>query len=171
MGNSGPEQFNCALGNMLRTLPLKEKHWWPQQIQTLTCSSLLVLLSLVDATVQETTGCVPFFLMFGRVPHLPVDLMFKPVLNDSDVVNYDSYVKSLFSCLKSAMGIAQRHSSQAQQYNKFVKGTYLSVGDRVLVANEGERGKRKLAVTGRKCPTGPEVNTRNRLEKTPVKLP
>ncbi|KAF7669961.1 hypothetical protein LDENG_00105450 [Lucifuga dentata] len=48
------------------------------------------------------------------------------------------------------MEIAQKHTSteqqhQARQYNKHVKGTYLSVGDRVLVANKGERGKRKLA--------------------------
>lgn len=52
--------------------------------------------------------------------------------------------------MKSAKDIAQRHSSvehchQAQQYNKHAKDIYLSVGDRVLVANTGERRKRKLA--------------------------
>lgn len=142
MGNGGTERFNRTLGSMLRTLPLKEKHRWPQQIQTLTFA--------YNATVHETTGYAPFFLMFGRVPRLPVDLMFEPVLDDPDVVDYDSYVQSLISCLKSAMEIAQRHSSteqqhQARQYNKRIKGTYLSVGDRVLVANKSERGKRKLA--------------------------
>lgn len=128
MGNGGTERFNRTLGNMLRTLPLKEKHWWPQQIQTLTFA--------YNATIHETTGYAPFFLMFGRVPSLPVDFMFGPVLNDSNVVDYDSYVTSLLSCLKSAMEIAHRHSSieqqhQARQYNKRIKGTYLSVGDRV----------------------------------------
>lgn len=54
------------------------------------------------------------------------------------------------SCLKTAVEIAQWHSSiekqhQAMQYNKCTKGTHLSSGDRVLVANKGERGKRKLA--------------------------
>ncbi|KAL7851888.1 hypothetical protein SRHO_G00176730 [Serrasalmus rhombeus] len=48
------------------------------------------------------------------------------------------------------MEIAQKHSTaeqqrQAQQYNKRIKGSHLSVGDRVVVANKGERGKRKLA--------------------------
>lgn len=76
--------------------------------------------------------------------------MFRQVLDNPEVADYDSYAKSLLSCLESAMLIAQKHSSveqqhQAQQYNKRVKGTYLSVGDRVLVANKSERGKRKLA--------------------------
>ncbi|KAL2087418.1 hypothetical protein ACEWY4_016246 [Coilia grayii] len=142
MGNGGTERFNRTLGNMLRTLPLKDKNQWPQQIQTLTFA--------YNATIHETTGYAPFFLMFGRVPRLPVDIMFKQVLNDPMVANYDSYVKSLVSCLKSAMEIAQKHASteqqhQAQQYDRRVKGTYLSVGDRVLVANKGERGKKKLA--------------------------
>ena len=142
MGNGATERFNRTLGSMLRTLPLKAKHQWPQQIQTLTFA--------YNATVHETTGYAPFFLMFGRVPRLPVDIMFKPVLNDPGVADYGTYAKSLLSSLKGAMEIAQKHSSteqkhQAQQYNKRVKGTYLSVGDRVLVANKGERGKRKLA--------------------------
>ena len=76
--------------------------------------------------------------------------MFKPVLNDPGVADYGTYAKSLLSSLKGAMEIAQKHSSteqkhQAQQYNKRVKGTYLFVGDRVLEANKGERGKSTLA--------------------------
>ncbi len=142
MGNGGTERFNRTLGNMLRTLPLKAKHQWPQQIQTLTFA--------YNATVHETTGYAPFFLMFGRIPRLPVDIMFNQVLDNPEVADYDSYARSLLSYLKNAMHIAQKHSSveqqhQAHQYNKRVKGTHLSVGDRVLVANKSERGKRKLA--------------------------
>lgn len=142
MGNGVTERFNRTLGSMLRTLPLKEKQRWPEQIQTLTFA--------YNATIHETTGYAPFYLMFGRVPRLPVDIMFNPVLNDSTVVDYDSYVKSLISSLKSAIKIAQKHSlseqqHQSHQYNKQAKGAHLSIGDRVLVANKGERGKRKLA--------------------------
>ena len=58
MGNCATERFNRTLGSMyLRTLPLKAKHQWPQQIQTLTFA--------YNATVHETTGYTPFFLMFG----------------------------------------------------------------------------------------------------------
>ena len=33
--------------------------------------------------------------MFGRVPRLPVDVLFRTVLNDPAVVSYDKYVVSL----------------------------------------------------------------------------
>ena len=103
-----------------------------------------------NATVHETTGYAPFHLMFGRVPRLPVDVMFKQVLHDPVVVDYGSYVKSLMSHLHETAGIAQRHAikeqdKQARGYNRRVKGTYLNVGDQVLLANKGERGKKKLA--------------------------
>lgn len=142
MGNGGTERFNRTLGNMLRSLPLKQKEKWPQQIQTLTF--------VYNSTVHETTGYAPFQLMFGRIPRLPVDVMFKQVLNDPVVVDHKSYVKTLMSHLHEAARIAQNHSikeqdKQARGYNKKVKGSHLHIGDRVLIANKGERGKKKLA--------------------------
>ncbi|XP_025759064.1 uncharacterized protein LOC112843922 [Oreochromis niloticus] len=142
MGNGGTERFNRTLGNMLRALPLRAKQEWPQQIQTLTFA--------YNATVHETTGYAPFYLMFGRVPRLPVDVMFKSVLHDPIVVDFDSYSKLLLSYLSEAAKIAREHTSneqehQARQYNKKTKGVSLNVGDRVLLANKGERGKKKLA--------------------------
>uniref|UniRef100_A0A8C6M195 Gypsy retrotransposon integrase-like protein 1 n=1 Tax=Nothobranchius furzeri TaxID=105023 RepID=A0A8C6M195_NOTFU len=142
MGNGGTERFNRTLGNMLRSLPLREKHKWPQQIQTLTFA--------YNATVHETTGYPPFQLMFGRIPRLPVDVMFKQVLHDPVVVDHESYVKMLMSHLNEAARIAQIHAvkeqdKQAREYNKRIKGPRLNIGDRVLIANRGERGKKKLA--------------------------
>lgn len=142
MGNGGTERFNRTLGNMLRALPLQEKHKWHEQVQTLTFA--------YNATVHETTGYAPFQLMFGRIPRLPVDVMFKQVLHDPVVVDHDSYAKSLMSYLHEAASIAQKHTAKEQQkqaegYNRRVRGTHLNLGDRVLIANKGERGKRKLA--------------------------
>ncbi|KAJ8414926.1 hypothetical protein AAFF_G00024490 [Aldrovandia affinis] len=142
MGNGGTERFNRTLGGMLRSLPPRSKHKWPQMIQTMTFT--------YNCTQHETTGFAPFYLMFGRVPRLPVDLLFRNVLRDDCVCDYNAYVKSLATDLQSAMLLAQRHSSveqkhQSDQYNKKVKGLPLSVGDRVLVANKSGRGKRKLA--------------------------
>lgn len=88
--------------------------------------------------------------MFGRTPRLPVDVMFKQVLHDPVVVDYKSYAKTLMSHLHEAVRIAQEHSikeqdKQASGYNRKVRGTHLNLGDRVLIANKGERGKKKLA--------------------------
>lgn len=142
MGNGGTERFNRTLGNMLRALPLGAKTNWPQQVHTLTFA--------YNATVHETTGYAPFYLMFGRIPRLPVDVMFKSVLHDPLVTDFSSYSKTLLSYLAEAAKIAQQHTTkeqkhQACQYNKRVKGVALHVGDRVLLANKGERGKKKLA--------------------------
>ena len=138
----GTERFNRTLGSMLRLLPLREKHKWVEQIQTLTFA--------YNATVHETTGYAPFYLMFGRIPRLPVGVMFKQVLQDPVVVDHGTYVKTLVSHLHEAANIAQQRTikeqaKQSQGYNKKAKGTHLNRGDRVLVANKGERGKRKLA--------------------------
>ncbi len=142
MGNGGTERFNRTLCNMLRSLPPRPKQKWPQLVQTMTF--------VHNCTAHETTGFAPFYLMFGRVPRLPVDLMFQSVLRDKSVCDYDQYVKSLISDLQSAMSVAQKNSVQEQkhqsnQYNKRVKGLPLAIGDQVLVANKGCRGKRKLA--------------------------
>ncbi|CAI5675080.1 unnamed protein product [Oreochromis niloticus] len=132
---SGPAATEADLND-------RAKQEWPQQIQTLTFA--------YNATVHETTGYAPFYLMFGCVPRLPVDVMFKSVLHDPIVVDFNSYSKLLLSYLSEAAKIAQEHTSteqehQARQYNKKIKGVSLNVGDRVLLANKGKRGKKKLA--------------------------
>ncbi len=142
MENGGTERFNRTLGNMLWSLPPRSKQKWPQLVQTMTF--------VYNCTAHETTGFAPFYLMFGRVPRLPVDLMFQSVLRDESICDYNDYVQSLIKDLQSAMVLAQKNSTaeqkhQSDQYNKRVKGLPLSVGDYVLVANKGCRGKRKLA--------------------------
>lgn len=63
---------------------------------------------------------------------------------------YDKYVSSFLKDLEEALSIAQAHASKEQSrhavlYNRRVKGQDIDVGDRVLLANEAGRGKRKLA--------------------------
>lgn len=142
MGNGSVERFNRTLGNMIRALAPDFKVTWPRRLQTLTF--------LYNSTVHETTGYAPFHLMFGRTPRLPVDVLFRTVMNDPEVVSYDKYVASLEKDLRDAMVIAQEHAMKEQQrhtvlYNRRVKGPTITVGDRVLVANKKERGKRKVA--------------------------
>ncbi|KAG1933867.1 interleukin-1 receptor accessory protein-like 1-A [Pimephales promelas] len=58
--------------------------------------------------------------------------------------------RSLGKDLREAMSLAQlnahhQQSKQAEYYNRKCKGHSLELGDRVLLANKGEKGKRKLA--------------------------
>lgn len=142
MGNGVVERFNRTLGSMIRTLPPKSKAKWPQMLQLLTFC--------YNCTEHETTGFAPFYLMFGRVPRLPVDILFQSALSDDVVVDHSEFVSRLKKDMREAVQIAQRHSQKEQTrhaklYNRKVKGSPLAIGDRVLVANRGGRGKRKVA--------------------------
>ncbi|XP_062376121.1 uncharacterized protein LOC134064271 [Sardina pilchardus] len=142
MGNGSVERFNRTLGNMIRALPSESKQDWPRRLQTLTF--------MYNCTSHETTGYAPFYLMFGRVPRLPVDILFGNILTDPDVTDFGRYVTKLSEDLKEAMLIAQDHvrkeqNRQTRLYNRKANGPMIEIGDRVLVANKKERGKRKVA--------------------------
>ncbi|KAL4008609.1 hypothetical protein ACER0C_002461 [Sarotherodon galilaeus] len=142
MGNGIVERYNRTLGNMIRALPPQSKARWPQMLQMLTFC--------YNCTEHETTGFAPFFLIFGRIPRLPVDVVFQHVLPDGAVVDHSDFVAHLKRDLSEAARIARQNSRiaqarQAKNYDRKAKGAPLSVGDRVLLANRGERGKRKIA--------------------------
>ena len=142
MGNGCCERFNRTLGGLIRCLPPRAKYDWPRALQSLTFA--------YNCTVHETTGYAPFYLMFGRVPRLPVDIVFRSMITDSKIQNYDEYVNKLCNSLGEALKIAHESSTkqqqkQAQYYDRKTKGSSIVVGDRVLKANKNVRGKRKLA--------------------------
>ncbi|KAK0156133.1 Retrovirus-related Pol polyprotein from transposon 412 [Merluccius polli] len=119
-------------------LPPKCKSKWPQMLQMLTFC--------YNCTVRETTGFAPFYLM---VPRLPVDVMFHHVLEDADVSHHE-FVHHLRRDFSEAVQIAQQNAlgeqaRHAEIYNRRVRGLPLAVGDRVLLANRGERGEKKVA--------------------------
>ncbi|KAI4883964.1 hypothetical protein NFI96_008254, partial [Prochilodus magdalenae] len=103
---------------------------------------------------HETTGFAPFYLMFGRIPRLPIDVIFQHALDDNtNVVSHLEFVTHLKRDLSEAAQIVQRNTCReqirhAKLYDRKVKGSPLAVGDRVLLANRGERGKRKIADSG-----------------------
>ncbi|CAI5684485.1 unnamed protein product [Oreochromis niloticus] len=99
MGNGSCERMNRTLGNMIRALPPRAKQRWPDALKALTFA--------YNCTVHETTGYVPFLLMFGRVPRLPIDVIFGSVIERQDIVDYDRYVQTLRRDLKEALDLAQ----------------------------------------------------------------
>lgn len=142
MGNGAVERFNRTLGSMIRALPPRSKQKWPQMLQTLTFA--------YNCTAHESTGYAPFYLMYGRIPRLPVDVMFHNVERDCDIADYDKYVRKMKEDLREALSSAQANAVISQQrqtevYDRKTKGHDIVEGDQVLLSNKGERGCRKLA--------------------------
>ena len=130
------ERMNKTILGMLRTLPEKSKSRWPE--------SLDKLVYAYNCTTHDTTGFEPYFLMFGRHPKLPIDLILE---EDNVDVSQTEYAKRWGRQMREAYQIVQEKSAARKQKDidrrkrdgKRILGD-LMVGDRVLVRNVRERG-------------------------------
>ena len=87
-----------------------------------------------NTSVQTSTGCTPFYLMFGRQAKLPVDLMYG--MDNTPDVELPEYVDNLKRTLQKAYEVAREHIGEKQQfqkelYNQKVHGLPFCVGDLV----------------------------------------
>ena len=142
MGNGQCERFNRTLLGMLASLDPVLKSNWKSHIHP--------LIHAYNCTKHDSTGCSPFYLMFGRHPRLPVDLFFNIDRNVGCEKSQSEFIKGLRKRLQKAYEIAasnvdKSQSSQKQNYDSKVRGATLDVGDRVLVRNVGLKGKQKIA--------------------------
>ena len=160
MGNAVTERFNRTLLNMLRTLSDYKKADWKSHISSLVHS--------YNATVHDSTGFCPFYLMFGRNPRLPIDIVFKlgSTTANSDYVTYISKMKTRLKYAYELASSSIKKSAKAnkKRYDRRVRGAVPVVGDRVLFKDIGLKGKHKIAnkwkpevylVVGQKDPSIP----------------
>ena len=82
---------------MLRTLLESYKSHWKEHLSK--------VVHAYNCTWHESSGYSPFYLIFGRHPHLPIDLVFnlKPLVENKP---YPKYVADWQSAMKEAYGIA-----------------------------------------------------------------
>ena len=93
---------------MLRTFPETKKPDWKD--------SLHKVVHAYNCTRHEATGFWPFSLLFGRLPRLPVDVIFGIAPNAS--LNYPTYVKEWQPAMKEAYASASKRSESSGQKGK-----------------------------------------------------
>ena len=93
-GNGQTERFNKTLLSMLGTLDQDNKSRWPEYLSP--------LVNAYNCTKHSTTGFSPFLLMFGRMPHLPIDVALGVNSVTSGSGSYPAYIVNLWDRLSLA---------------------------------------------------------------------
>ena len=140
-GNAQVEKFNHTLLRMIGTLEHDEKLNWQDWVSTMTHA--------YNCTRCESTGFSPYYLMFGRVPRLPIDIEYgitQPQLMEKSRQNY---ARKLRAKLNWAFKVAKETRDkealrQKQYYDRKMRCQKLETGDLVLVKQKGSSGNYKI---------------------------
>ena len=138
-GNGMTERMNRTLLSMLGTLDQERKADWKEHVD--------FMVHAYNCTRHESTGFAPYYLMFGRNPRLPVDILFG--CDQPGTSSRVEYVDKLRGRLQKAYQLATLHADQARlhqksSYDRKVKSATLGEGDRILVKRLAFEGKHKL---------------------------
>ena len=132
----------CAhqtLIRMIGKLDPKRKSRWPDHI--------LSICHTYNSTRSQVTGYSPHFLMFGRRPCLPIDLIF-PTAHQEAVKGVDHYVSTLYEHLRHATSLAHTAADKEAQrfkriYDKQASVVVLHPSDKVLTHLDAFTGARR----------------------------
>ena len=161
-GNRKCERFNRTILSMLCTLTSEQKADWK--------SSLTKLVHAYNCTRSGVTGFSPYYLLYGRSPRLPVDLLFNLQPREAKE-SYIEYVQNWLNRMRQAYEIASKTAAREalpgkKGYDKRAHGADLQPGGRVLVRNlSGRGGPGKLRSY---CETTVHVVVKRRSNDSPV---
>ena len=108
--NGQCEHFNATLISMLGTLPSHAKKNWQEWVATLTHA--------YNCTVSPVTGFSPYFLMFGRIPKLPLDIDLQIPMVEQEPTSQQNYAQKLHSKLQWAYQKAQDNNKRESECHK-----------------------------------------------------
>ena len=136
-GNGACERLNSTLLGLLGTLAEEQKGKWKEYLNTLVFA--------YNCTPHKTTGFAPYELLFGRVPHLPIDAEFGVPNLTTKARSYESFVEELKERIQYSQSLAKAKMSQKAEAITLTPSVPLCPNDRVLVRKVGIIGRHKLA--------------------------
>ncbi|KAI5086334.1 hypothetical protein C0J45_24035, partial [Silurus meridionalis] len=124
-GNGQVERLNRTLLQMLRTLTERQKSDWRE--------SLPKLIYAYNSTRCEVTGFSPFYLLFGRSPRLPVDLLFG-LTPEAGTADHQKYMRRWKEQMQEAYEITTANAKKCAEkskrnYDSKVRSSVLHEGD------------------------------------------
>ena len=139
--NGQCERFNSTLINMLGTLPKEKKSEWKNHIGT--------LLHAYNCTQNSAAGFSPYYLIFGREPHLPVDVALGLAPCTITEPNTSKFIQKLRECTKWAHEKTEAFQAKKAQrhkgiYDKRSRAAAFEVVDTVLVCVTTFKGHHKM---------------------------
>ncbi|KAJ8362385.1 hypothetical protein AAFF_G00376130, partial [Aldrovandia affinis] len=138
-GNGQCERFNRTLHDLLRTLPPNKKRRWVEHLPEVVFA--------YNTTEHASTGYTPYYLMFGRSPNLPIDILFG--VEDDFSGTVDDWVQEHQRRLQTAHQTARQQMEQAaearkRQHGPATRNSELEVGQLVYRRNHNFKGRHKI---------------------------
>ena len=140
--NRAAERVHQTLQRLIGKLEPEKRRKWPAHI-----GSIIIAYNFTRSLV---TGYSLYYLMFGRRPRLPINLLFPMRWMQMLTRTIDEYVASLYDRLRKSLAIAQDCAAkeaqrQKQLYDRKVGAIELRPGDHILARLDAFRGQtRKL---------------------------
>ena len=110
--NRSAERVHQTLQRMIGKLDLDKRKKWPAHIGS--------IIIAYNSTWSLVTRYSPYYLMFGRRPWLPIDLLFPTHRTQMLTHTIDEYVASLYDSLRDSLVIAQDCAIREAQKQKWL---------------------------------------------------
>ena len=128
--NGSAERVHQTLQHMISKLDPEKRKKWPAHIG--------LIIIAYNSTRSLVTGYSPYYLMFGRRPWLPIDMLFPMRRTQMLIHTIDEYIASLNDRLRKSLVIAQdcavkEAQRQKRLYDHKVGAIELRPGDKILV--------------------------------------
>ena len=104
------ERVHQTLQGMIGKLDPQKRRKWPAHIGS--------IIIAYNSTRSLVTGYSPYYLMFGRRPRLPINLLFPMHRTQMLTHTIDEYVASLYNHLRESLVIAQDCAVKEAQRQK-----------------------------------------------------